>query len=241
MHCMDHNGVYGVIIGSVIWYLVYTTGGVPSLGTTQAQRLDKINAMLKTFYKDHPGISSRLDTLQKKNILPAATAANYVALNGPTVKAASTRHAVPFLKVLADTFLTDAANLDHLLMHELIKHTIEFNRLTYSSGTFFTEPELAAIAKAAEGVGKYIQLLRSRAKAAKQLIWHIIPKTHYMQHFPEEAKLISHRIVQCYIEESFIGKIAQIWASSKNGPYTDSIQRLALLKYLVWLAVELDL
>ena len=126
-------------------------------------------------------------------------------------------------------------------MHTLISHTVEFNRLMYSSGTFFTEPELQALKIATEGVGKYMQLLRARAKEKKQLIWHIIPKPHYMQHFPEEAKLISPRVVQCYIEESFIGKVAQIWASSKNGPYSEIIQYIVLLKYLVWLAVDLDL
>ena len=86
-----------------------------------------------------------------------------------------------------------------------------------------------------------MQLLRKRAKADKQLLWQIKPKTHYMQHFPQEARLISPRLVQCYIEESYIGKIAQIWASSKNGPYKETIQFFALLKYLVWLTIELDL
>lgn len=137
--------------------------------------------------------------------------------------------------------MTDTENLDHVLIHQLVRHTVEFNRLTYSTGCFFTEPELAAFATATEGVGKYIQLLRSRAKDAKQLLWHIVPKTHYMQHFPQEARLISPRVVQCYIEESYIGKIAKIWASSKNGPYSQTIQRVGLLKYLLWLAIELDL
>ena len=73
------------------------------------------------------------------------------------------------------------------------------------------------------------------------MIWGIKPKAHYMQHFPDEAKLISPRVVQCYIEESFIGKIAQIWASSKAGPYQETIQQVSLLKYLVWLCIELDL
>ena len=65
MHCMYHNGVYGIIIASVIWYLIHIDG-VPSLGTTQPRRLDKINEKLEAFYKEHPGISSRLDKLQKK-------------------------------------------------------------------------------------------------------------------------------------------------------------------------------
>ena len=118
---------------------------------------------------------------------------------------------------------------------------MEFHRLSYSSGTFFTPEDLAAYDEAAKGMGKYMQLLRKRAKAAEQLLWHITPKTHFMQHFPQEARLISPRIVQCYIEESYIGKIAQIWTSSKNGPYNETIQFFALLKYLVWLCIELDL
>ena len=174
------------------------------------------------------------------NILPAGTA-NYAALGGPTVKAANTRQAMPFLQELADRYLTDANNMDHVLIHSLIRHTLDFNRLAYSSGVFFTAEELAGFTVATQGVGKYLQLLRARAKAAKQLLWHIVPKAHYMQHFPAEAKLISPRVVQCYIEESYIGKIAQIWASSKCGPYSETIQAVSLLKYLVWVVVELDL
>ena len=62
-----------------------------------------------------------------------------------------------------------------------------------------------------------------------------------MQHFPAEAGLINPRVMQCYIEESFIGKFAQIWASTKNGPYLATILRVGLLKYLVWLCIELEL
>ena len=175
-----------------------------------------------------------------KNLLPSGTA-SYAALGGSTVKAANTRQAMPMLKELADRHMTDRSNMDHLIMHRLIVHTLEFHRLTYSSGVFFTTEELAAFDEATNGIGKFMQLLRRRAKEATQLLWHIVPKTHFMQHFPQEARLISPRIVQCYIEESYIGKIAQIWASSKNGPYKESIQFFALLKYLVWLVIELDL
>ncbi len=86
-----------------------------------------------------------------------------------------------------------------------------------------------------------MQLLRHMAKQQKQLLWPIKPKSHYMQHFPDQAKLINPKSVQCYIEESTIGKIAKIWASSKNGPYKDTIQRVTLIKYLLWLAIELNL
>ena len=131
--------------------------------------------------------------------------------------------------------------MDHVIIHQLITHTLEFHRIVHSSGVFFTPEELKAFDEATKGVGKYLQLLRHRAKLAKQLLWHITPKCHYMQHFPQEARLISLRIVTCYIEESYIGKIAAIWASSKNGPYKESVQFCTLLKYVVWLVIELDL
>ena len=148
---------------------------------------------------------------------------------------------MPFLKDIADRVLLDATNIDHVLMHKLIGHTLDFNRVIYNSGVFYTKEELKELTTATVGIGKYMQTLRARAKEAKQLIWGIKPKLHYMQHFPDEAKLISPKVVQCYIEESFIGKVAQIWASSKSGPYSETIQQLSLLKYLVWLSIEHDL
>ena len=62
-----------------------------------------------------------------------------------------------------------------------------------------------------------------------------------MMHFPKEARLASPRTVQNYIEESYIGKISKIWSSCKNGPHRETIQLVALVKYLVWLCIELEL
>ena len=175
-----------------------------------------------------------------KNLQSTGTA-DFATLGGPTIKAANTRHLVPFILELANKHLTDDRKEDHIYIHILVRHANDFNRLMYSSGMFLTPDELAAFTRATEGIGKCLQALRARAKAAKQLFWHIVPKTHYMQLFPDEAKLSSHRIVLCYIEESYIGNVASIWSSSKNGPYGETIQHTALLKYLVRLVRELDL
>ena len=169
-------------------------------------------------FTKNKGISSRLEQLTLNTLLPGG-ASNYADLRGPTVKAANTRQAMPFLKDLANRHLTDPNEMDHVIIHQLLEHTAEFNRLMYSSAAFLTPEELAAFDQATKGIGKYMQLLRKRAKGAKQLLWKIVPKTHYMQHFPDEARLINPRVVQCYIEESYIGKLAQIWASARNGPY----------------------
>ena len=162
-------------------------------------------------------------------------------LHGPTIKAANIRQATPFLKVIADKYLTDVDNHNHVFMHLLIENVLEFNRLNYSTGMFFTQEELAAYNEATQSIGRFLQVLRQRANEAKQLLWHITAKTHYMMHFPKEARLVSPRLVQNYIEESYIGKIGQIWASCKNGPTRETIQLVALIKHLVWLCIELDL
>ena len=192
------------------------------------------------FYERNPGISSRVDKIETKHINPAG-GADYAALGGPTIKAANTRQAMPFLKDIADRVLLDTNNIDHVLMHKLIDHTLDFNRVIYSSGVFCTEEEVKELKTATVGIGKYMRTLRAQAKKEKQLIWAIKPKLHYMQHFPDEARLISPRMVQCYIEESFIGKVAGILSSSKAGPYSETIQHVALVKYLVWLSIELKL
>ena len=85
---------------------------------TQQARLDTINKRLDSHYGRNKDNSSDLEKLTMRNIIPAGTA-NYAALGGPTVKAANTRHAMPFLKVLADKHLTDANDMDHVLMHML--------------------------------------------------------------------------------------------------------------------------
>ena len=91
---MDHHGVYGVIFASIVVYVVWNDG-VPSLGATQPQRLDTVNGRRCSFYDEDTEVSSRLDKLTMKNLLPAGTA-DYAALGGPTVKAANTRQVVPF-------------------------------------------------------------------------------------------------------------------------------------------------
>ena len=66
--------------------------------------------------------------------------------------------------MLSPTHTLVGTNVDHVLMHKLLHHTIEFKRVMDASGTFFTEPELKQLAAAREGVGKYMHLLRATAK-----------------------------------------------------------------------------
>jgi len=119
----------------VVLRLIYNNGE-PTLGATQPERLNTINHRLDRFCIEG-GVSNRLDQLEMKN-LSSDGPATYAGLCGPTVKAANTRHAVPFLKDLANRHLTSNVDADHAIIHQLFSHTMEFHRLSYSSGTFFT-------------------------------------------------------------------------------------------------------
>ena len=54
-------------------------------------------------------------------------------------------------------------------MHQLLHHTIEFKRAMDAVGTFWTEHDVEQLAKVTEGAGKYVHLLRAKAKEDKYL------------------------------------------------------------------------
>ena len=228
-----------LVFSSVIIYIIYNDWS-PSIGSSRRRRLDATNVKLKAFYNDITGTTSRLEQLTINNLMPGGMS-DWAALAGPIVKAANARQARSLLKDIANAILTDITHEYQVAIYILIDHVLEFDRVMYTSGRFLTQEELISFTEATQGVCKMMQLLRSIAKRDKQLLWHIVRNTHCMQHFPAEAASISSRYVQCYIEESFIGKIAKVWSSSKHGPYAGTIQAAALLKHLMWVIIEMEL
>ena len=237
MHCMDHHGVYGDIFASAAVCLIYNDGR-PRLGATQPARLDAINHRLRVFYGENPGITSRLNQLKKKSLLPAGTA-DYAALGGPTVKAASTRQTMPMLKELADRHLTDIDNLDHVIMHQLINHTREFRR-RYIKCYLCRNPSNADCHVCDEPVCKGHS---GRCRNCSQIFcsncdcecWEFDPtyshskSDHDQNGGPPQIEGRLH-----WENCSNVGKL-------ENGPYKEAIQLGTLLEYFVWLAIELDI
>ena len=120
-----------------------------------------------------------------KNILPAGSA-EYATLGGPTIKAANTRQAMPFLKDLAREHLQDIGNLDHCLMRRLIHHTSEFIGVLNRSGVVLTQLQLDDLKMATEGIGKFMQLLGEGTKAA--IVAHR-PENTLHATFPSRSKI----------------------------------------------------
>ena len=63
---------------------------------------------------------------------------------------------------------------------------------------------------------------------------------HMSQHFKKQCDIMNARWCQNYLEESGIGSTAAVWRHSVVGKYRASIQRFALLKKVVALAVRFE-
>ena len=106
---------------------------------------------------------------------------------------------------------------------------------------FLTLPEWTELDACVRRLGRHMQLLRSIAETQNMPHWHMPPKTHYGQHWPEQCMLINSRYVQTYGFESFIGVLTKIWESACNGPFSNGQQFTVCVKFLVLFILVNDL
>ena len=95
MHNCDHRGVSGILAGSNIAEIIHEC---LALGKTIGQRLEAINHLEDEWQAEHV-VSSRMPSLRPGNIQFGGPT-KWAELHGQTVKAASTRHFMPFVQHL---------------------------------------------------------------------------------------------------------------------------------------------
>ena len=103
----------------------------------------------------------------------------------------------------------------------------------YGAEVFLSAAECADLSRQTLRFGKHYQAANECARTSGQMYWHIVHKHHWLQHLATQARLINPRFIQAYKEEGLIGRIARVSKSCANGPYSRTIQRTALTKYLV--------
>ena len=232
MHVFDHHGIACIVIASTIRPLILTCA---SLGDNQPRRLEAINDMLATFNSDRH-LSVTIPPLQLANL----SLDDWAELHGTLYKSAICRHAADFSLELAQKYYTggDPYSVGVLTANRALCKIYE---VLYSAGMFLNHGQLADISEATLELGGAFHVLRDIAQARGELTWHIKPKVHIGQHLPSQCVLINARAVQNYAEESLVGRICDIWEGSCSGPYHRSVQRQTLIKYLVVLALLLEL
>ena len=97
----------------------------------------------------------------------------------------------------------------------------------------------AKLKKLINTLGKYFQLCQRISANQGEPCWHITPKTHSTCHIPKQAALINPVKVQNYMEESLVGKVAEIWHGCASGTYHSTVQHTALFKYILGLFLDL--
>ena len=106
---------------------------------------------------------------------------------------------------------------------------------------FMSAQQLADFTEATLDLGTFLQAARHLAQRKKKKNFQVTFKTHLCQHLPEQARLINPRYVTVYSEESLVYVVSKICRGSSSGKYKRLFSRTILLKYLVLLALSLEL
>ena len=205
------------------------------LGPNQQARLDNINKQMVEYFDGHL-VSSRLPKLFLSNLVQKG----WSGLHGPLLKAANTRHVVPFAELLAAKYFDTPGDAYHKAIRKMVGSLNGIYDILYSGGIFLTDLEKSDLAERAQRLGFYQMLCRQFARQRHGMHFAYKPKSHFAQHMPCQSRLINPRYTQCYIEESLVGKCTKLFRACAHGKYHAKAQTKACLRYLVFLAIQLE-
>ena len=144
-----------------------------------------------------------------------------------------------FAEVLARKYFDDGS-LYHRSIVKAISYLNGVIDLLYSAGMFLSDAEKVELSNRLIALGRYHMIARECAREAGELHFIVRPKAHYVQHLGDQCDLINSRYTSNYAEESLVGKLCKIFRSTANGRYHGRAQTTVLLKYLVYLAADLE-
>ena len=231
MHCVDCNGVANIIIGTILVLLVVSRR---ELGGTQQARLDNLNARRKIWYTD-THCESRMPDMKLSWLWAGSEKEkSFACLHGMAVKAANTRALIPWVRELASEFFNGTDQHD-TSVRKVTDSLDGMVQVLYNADIFLTASEKVEVAEHILRFGRHMQWLASNSTfVSGQLLWHITPKCHMMQHLSEQADLCNPRWIQAYLEESIVGETCKIYAKAAVGPdFPEVREHNTLLKYLV--------
>ena len=228
MHDLDHNGVSGCAIGSLLMGLVKHEA---RLGSNQAARLRSLNSSLDEFQKSNK-VTSRFPEIGLNTLSASGGEGDFACLAGPGVKAANTRCIVPWAANLSQTYCDTDTQKDKSIRKMFSSLCTVYDTL-YSSDMFMTSTQRDTLKLATLRFGRHYQWLNIKSTGDGICMYNVKPKHHFMQHIPRQSRLLNPRFTQCYMEEGFIGDVSDMWKSSVNGPYEKTMQRTVLVRNLV--------
>ena len=173
-----------------------------------------LNEKLQQFYTDNR-VQHRLPKLRLSNIR-GSKETDFPQLRGKIVKSASTKALVPFLQQLAAEFDTGTPWTQH--RRKACDYLQQMYTILDEGAMFLEEGEIVAFKRAVLKFSSHYNCLAVNGSLAGNLFFNVVPKHHYLQHLCMMCEMINPRFMQCYKEESFVGRVTALYASCASGP-----------------------
>jgi len=236
LHLADHYGISSHIVANIFWSHVHAASLVLP-GATQEARLDFLNGDIRAFYSGN-GVEARVPTLKLSNLKRDG----FPELHGNGIKAANTRALVPFAVDLQRRAVRMHPIVDNKHALKVVESLDKFYEVIYGADYFLTDAEYRLLVSALTRLGNNYQVLAVNSGAAGNMLWKQTVKLHYcIGHLAYQSQLLNPRRVQTYGSEGFVGKMANIYGMSMNGPHEAGLQKKILLKYTTGVAVDWSL
>ena len=165
----------------------------------------------------------------------------WAELGGPVIKAANTRHNMPWIESIARQYFTSGSRYDKAKIDTVAHLNGVYHILFGSSERFLTDAQKVRLDEHLVKMAKYHLIAREEARLLGLYRWQVKPKAHYCQHLGQQSRVISSRHTMCYSEESMMGQMSNIWKGSCKGKYKNDVQRQVLLKYLIRFCIVFEL
>ena len=122
----------------------------------------------------------------------------------------------------------------------MMENLVEFYDLIHSTDAFFDLETANRFQKVVFRFLKFYCLLSDEAISSGSVRWQVVMKHHLMAHMGLRHMDLNPKFGSTYSDESMVGRMCKIVASSLDGNHHKVHQRTALTKYLLWLIIDLD-
>ena len=120
----------------------------------------------------------------------------WAQLHGNVVKAAATRHYLPFITDLVHRHYTGDDTWS-VSMRKITTYLSKVYHILYRHGMFLPDAEKDNLQHAVNAFSKHMLLLRSMSHERGLMYFQVTPKVHLLQHIPYQSRLLTAATLKC--------------------------------------------
>lgn len=233
LHVLDHNGVAGHLLGSIIHMMVFTNEN-----RTRAAREGALQTLwnrIQELYGELQ-VSTRLTNLNMSMVADIRQPfADYAHLRA--VKGAETRHLVHVMAKIADEWARTEEQ-QHAARACLLLAFFYF--LLDNAGMFPAPGDGSEMEQIMVEFLLEYAWLSAWATGCNRKLFHIVPKHHFARHLGTQCRWFNPRFGWTYKAESWVGKISHLAHSCTSGCRVTKLSLPLVEKYSMLLHIRLS-